>query len=113
MLPIFVFQIVYYIESAGDSPFENWFTRLDRVAKAKITVAIARLEQGNTSNVKSVGGGVLEYKLAFGPGYRLYFAMDGKSLIVLLTGGTKQRQSRDIATAKAFWEIYKQSKVRH
>ncbi|MBW1897770.1 MAG: type II toxin-antitoxin system RelE/ParE family toxin [Deltaproteobacteria bacterium] len=76
-------------------------------AAAKVTTAIVRLENGNTSNVKSVGGGVHEYKINFGPGYRIYFAYDGKTIILLLAGGTKKRQSKDIETAKARWIDYK------
>jgi putative addiction module killer protein len=70
-------------------------------------VAVARLEQGNLSNVKTVGEGVLEYRIDWGPGYRLYFGRDGNVLVILLSGGTKKRQQRDIETAKALWADYK------
>jgi putative addiction module killer protein len=62
------------------------------------------------SKVKSVGEGVLEYKIDFGPGYRVYFGRDGDVLVILLTGGTKKRQGRDIETAAAYWRNYKQGK---
>ena len=65
---------------------------------------------GNLSNVKGVGGGVLEYRIDFGPGYRVYFVRDGDALIILLGGGTKVRQQRDIETAMAFWREYRRSK---
>ncbi len=68
------------------------------------------MENGNFSNVKSVGQGVHEYKLDFGPGYRIYFGRDGDKIVVLLGGGTKKRQSRDIQTAQALWQEYKQRK---
>jgi putative addiction module killer protein len=68
---------------------------------------MARLEQGNLSNTKSVGGGVLEYRLDFGPGYRIYFGRDGDDLIILLCGGTKQRQRQDILRAQVHWSDYK------
>ena len=80
------------------------------VARAKVTRAIARLEQGNFSNVKSVGEGVLEYRIDFGLGYRVYFGRDGDVLLVLLTGGTKRRQQGDIDAAHGYWQDYKQSK---
>ena len=80
------------------------------VARAKVTRAIVRLEQGNFSNVKSVGEGVLEYRIDFGPGYRVYFGRDGEALVILLTGGTKKRQQRDIDAAYAYWQDYKESK---
>ena len=70
-------------------------------------MAIARLEQGNLSNVKGVGEGVLEYRINFGPGYRVYFGRDGETLVILLTGGTKKRQQRDIQTAIGLWTDYR------
>jgi len=76
-------------------------------ARAKVTVAIARLEQGNLSNVKGVGEGVLEYRINFGPGYRVYFGRDGNELVILLTGGTKKRQQRDIQAAIELWADYR------
>jgi putative addiction module killer protein len=103
-------EVRYYLASNGSSPFADWFAEVDAAARAKITVAIARMGQGNLSNVKSVGGGVLEYKIDFGPGYRVYFGRDGDVLIVLLTGGTKRRQRRDIKSAIAFWTDYKATK---
>lgn len=65
------------------------------------------MEQGNLSNVKSVGAGVQEYRLDFGPGYRIYFGRDGDTLVILLTGGTKRRQQRDIDEALSCWRDYK------
>ena len=100
-------EIRYYLAPDGRSPFEGWFSSLDPTARAKVTVAIARLEQGNLSNVKGVGEGVLEYRIDWGPGYRVYFGRDGETLVILLTGGTKQRQPRDIEHAKALWADYK------
>jgi putative addiction module killer protein len=65
------------------------------------------MEQGN---VKGVGAGVLEYRIDFGPGYRVYFGRDGVNLVILLAGGTKRRQQRDIETAQARWTDYKRRK---
>jgi len=103
-------EIRYYVAAGGWQPFAEWFAELAADARAKVTRAIARLEQGNFSNVKSVGEGVLEYRIDFGPGYRVYFGRDGEMLVILLTGGTKKRQQRDIDAAHAFWQDYKQSK---
>ena len=69
-----------------------------------------RLELGNFSNVKGVGGSVFEYRIDFGPGYRVYFGKDGETLVILLGGGTKTRQDRDIATARERWSDYKKRK---
>jgi putative addiction module killer protein len=68
---------------------------------------VTRIEQGNSSNVKSVGGGVFEYKIDFGPGYRIYFGRDGDRLVSLIGGGSKSRQSKDIAAAKDCRADYK------
>ncbi len=103
-------EIRYYVTSGGLQPFAAWFTDLEPVARAKVTRAIARMEQGNLSNVKSVGEGVLEHRIDFGPGYRVYFGRDGDTLVILLTGGTKKRQQRDIEAAHAYWQDYKQRK---
>ena len=100
-------DIRYYLAPDGRSPFEGWFGSLDPVARAKVTVAIARLGQGNLSNAKGVGEGVLEYRINFGPGYRVYFGRDGETLVILLTGGTKKRQQRDIETAVRLWVDYR------
>jgi putative addiction module killer protein len=81
---------------------------LEAVARAKVTTAIARMEQGNLSNAKSVGEGVLEYRIDIGPGYRVYFGRDGATLVILLTGGTKKRQQKDIEAAHGYWTDYKQ-----
>jgi putative addiction module killer protein len=74
------------------TPFAERFAELDAVASAKIVRTLARMEQGNVSNVKGVGEGVMEYRIDFGPGYRIYFGRDGDTIIILLTGGTKKRQ---------------------
>ena len=103
-------EIRYYVTSGGLQPFAAWFTDLEPVARAKVTRAIARMEQGNLSNAKPVGEGVLEYRIDFGPGYRVYFGRDGKTLIILLGGGSKRRQDADIATAIARWQRYRQAK---
>ena len=99
-----------YNDRGGQSPFAMWFDRLNAPAAAKVATAITRLAGGNFSNVKGVGSSVFEYRIDFGPGYRVYFAKDGESLIVLLGGGTKNRQQRDIKDAVANWQDYKQRK---
>jgi putative addiction module killer protein len=103
-------EIRYYVGPGGLQPFAAWFAELEPVARARVTRAIARLEQGNFSSVKSVGEGVLEFRIDAGPGYRVYFGRDGDALVILLTGGTKRRQQRDIDAAHAYWQNYKQSK---
>ena len=103
-------ELRYYLALDGRGAFEKWFAELDPAARAKVTVAIARLEQGNLSSVKSVGEGVLEYRIDWGPGYRVYFGRDGAVLVILLTGGTKKRQQRDILAAIEMWGDYRRRK---
>jgi putative addiction module killer protein len=94
----------------GLSPFGGWFNNLNAIAAGKITAALYRLEHGNFSNVEPVGEGVSEYKIDFGPGYRIYFGQDGKTLIILLFGGNKKTQKKDIDKAKELWREYKTRK---
>ena len=105
-------ELRYYLAGDGESPLQEWFSGLNAAAAAKVSVALARLEQGNLSNVKTVGEGVLEYRIDWGPGYRVYFGRDGDVLVILLTGGTKQRQQNDIDAAKASWSDYKRRRPR-
>ncbi|MGO4882651.1 MAG: type II toxin-antitoxin system RelE/ParE family toxin [Bryobacteraceae bacterium] len=107
-----VFELRGYIDDKGTRPFAEWLEGLDAAAAAKVTVALARMEQGNLSNVEGVGSGVFEQKIDFGPGYRIYFGKDGASLIILLGGDTKKRQRQDIAAAKDRWAAYKRRKKR-
>ena len=100
-------MLLEYLEHDGSSPFAKWFATLDAVAAAKITTGVRRLELGNFSNVKGVGAGVFEYRIDFGPGYRVYFGKNGERLVILLGGGTKKGQDRDIATARVRWKDYK------
>lgn len=103
-------RIKEYVDEAGKSPFDKWLNSLNAPAAAKVTVALTRIELGNFSNVKSVGAGVHEYKIDFGPGYRIYFGKDGEKLVILVGGGTKKKQQSDIAAAKERWKSYKRRK---
>jgi putative addiction module killer protein len=96
-----------YLTAHGVSPFGRWFTRLNAEAATRVTSALYRLAAGHASAVKSVGQGVYEYRIDFGPGYRIYFATHGTQLIILLGGGSKQRQQHDIRLAIQRWRDYK------
>ena len=100
-----------YIDTAGRSPFTKWLRALNVQAAAKVTTALERIAESNLSNVKTVGNGVLEYKVDFGPGYRIYFGRDGDQLVILLGGGMKKRQQEDIRQAKSNWEDYRNRKT--
>lgn len=99
-------EIREYREANGNSPFSQWINKLDSHAAARINTYIRRLEQGNFSNLKAVGGGVQELKIAFGPGYRVYLGREGRALIILLGGGSKKRQDQDIRIARDRWQDY-------
>lgn len=106
------FEIREFTE-AGRSPFAEWFDDLDSVTAARVDRYLRRLESGNFGAAKALGAGVSELRLDFGPGYRVYFGRDGKTLIVLLGGGSKRRQAADIATAIARWKRYQLAKKEH
>ena len=107
MLPLDRVEILEYLELNGRSPYADWFNNLNPPAAAKVAVALARLSQRNFSNVKSVGSGIHEYRINFGPGYRMYFGKDGERVVLLLGGGTKKRQQKDVAAAVGCWQDYK------
>ena len=101
-----------YIDTSGRSPYARWFNRLNAQAAARVATALIRMEEGNLSNAKGVGGGVLECRIDYGSGYRVYFGRDGDALIILLGGGTKTRQQKDIEAAHDLWQEYRRRKRR-
>ena len=103
-------RVVQYVREDGSNPYRSWFDDLDVQAATKVATATLRLELGNTSRLKWIGT-IAEYRIDWGPGYRIYLARDGAALIVLLGGGTKRRQSADIERAKALWAEYKARKA--
>ena len=103
-------SVAEYLTPAGVSPFARWFAQLDVTAAAKVTTAVYRMEQGNLSHIKPVGQGVAEYRIDFGPGYRLYVGQEGQTLIILLGGGQKKGQTSDIQRAQHCWHDYKARK---
>ena len=110
MLPLAVIDVREYLAVDGSSPYRKWFDSLNAQAAAKVAIALTRIEQGNLSNAKSVGAGLDEYCIDFGPGYRIYFGRDGDRLVILLGGGTTKRQQEDIRRAQALWVDYKRRK---
>jgi len=102
-------KVEEYIRGDASNPYKQWFDSLPAQAAAKVTVAKLRMELGNTSSVKWFDG-MGEYVIDWGPGYRIYLAKDGDTLIVLLGGGTKRGQQRDIDKAKELLAEYKARK---
>jgi putative addiction module killer protein len=103
------FEIREYIE-VGRSPFAEWFDDLDAVTAARVDRYVRRLEAGNFGAAKPLRDGVFELRLDFGPGYRVYYGREGRTVIILLGGGSKRRQDADIAAAVERWKRYRQAK---
>ncbi|HKY38692.1 MAG TPA: type II toxin-antitoxin system RelE/ParE family toxin [Polyangiaceae bacterium] len=100
------FVVREYVEDNGRIPFRDWLTELDKATRARVQARILRFEMGNLGDHKDVGAGVLEARLDFGPGYRVYFGLKGRELVLLLLGGDKGSQKRDIKRAQEFWSRY-------
>jgi putative addiction module killer protein len=104
----FPYTIDYYITADGSKPFKDWLDRLrDITARQKVRVRLDRVRLGNLGRNRSVGDGVYEIKIDYGPGYRVYYGLEEKALILLLLGGDKSSQEKDIAFARAFWNDHK------
>jgi len=104
-------KIELFITSTGRIPFEEWVRGLrDKTSKARVFSRIDRLRLGNFGDCKAVGAGVLELRIHFGPGFRVYFGIAGAHVVLLLCGGSKSSQQQDIATAVGYWKEY-QSRV--
>jgi putative addiction module killer protein len=104
-----VIDIEQYIDRKSRNSFERWYYALEAGTRARVVIAIDRLRRGSAA-AKGVGSGVMELRLDFGPGYRIYFGRDGATLVILLGGGTKKRQQADIEAAKLLWREYKERK---
>ena len=100
-------KILQYQALDGSVPFRIWLLSLkDVTTRARIRARLDRLLLGNFGDCKAVGGGVFELRFHFGPGYRVYFGVDQRTLVILLTGGDKSRQSQDINCAVEYWKDY-------
>ncbi len=101
-------ELRYYQTSDGERPFVEWLQGLgDKQARTRIEARLARVVVGNFGDVEPVGSGVLELRIDWGPGYRVYFARIGQAIVLLLCGGDKRTQQKDIKRAKEYFEDYK------
>jgi putative addiction module killer protein len=101
-------QLVVYADANGNEPFQQWLDKLrDGQSRRRILNRLQRVQQGNFGDVKPIGEGLSELRIFFGPGYRVYFGEDGGNIIIVLCGGDKDSQDRDIENAKAYWKEYK------
>lgn len=98
-----MFEVLEYITTKGESPLADWLRGLDAPVWARVRTRIDRLARGNFGDAKSIGGGIFELRLDFGPGYRVYFGRQGSRVVILLCGGDKGSQSSDITKAKQYW----------
>ena len=99
-----------YVSADGGSYFREWLDSLTIPVRARIQARVMRFETGNLGDHKSVGEGVLEARIMFGPGYRIYFGKEGRSIILLLLGGDKSSQAQDIRKAQRLWKEYLEGK---
>jgi putative addiction module killer protein len=100
-------QIVFYADEDGNEPFQVWIDGLrDKQGRRRIISRLFRVQQGNYGDVKPIGEGLSELRIFFGPGYRVYFGEEGGNIVVILCGGDKDSQGRNIEDAKAYWKEY-------
>jgi putative addiction module killer protein len=100
-------ELLYYVTLNDRVPFREWYSGLKSMdSKVSVQSRLARLRRGLLGDCKPVGRGVLELRIFMGPGYRVYFGQQGDSLILLLCGGDKNSQSKDIRLAHAYWDDY-------
>ncbi len=98
-----------YVTRTGTEVFTEWFTGLkDKRARAKIAVRLTRLMAGNFGDCKPLADGVWELRIGWGPGYRVYYAMAGQAIVLLLCGGDKRKQAADIRRAIGYWTDYQE-----
>lgn len=110
-IPTYPYEIEYYITDSGRKPFKEWLESLrDINGRAKVRIRLDRARLGNLGDHKPVDAGVWEMRIDYGPGYRVYFAKDDDRLILLLIGGDKGTQHKDIRTAISYWQDHQ---VRH
>lgn len=104
----FPYTISYYLTEVGEKPFKEWLDDLkDITARQKVRIRLDRVRLGNLGKNRSVGEGVYELKIDCGPGYRVYYGLDKKTVVLLLLGGDKSSQKKDITQARMYWEDHK------
>ncbi len=107
-------EVKVLVPDSGKAPFDNWFVGIrDQKTRQRIQARLTRLQNGNFGDFQSVGKDVFELRIFFGPGYRIYFALAGDVMVVLLGGGDKDTQDKDIEAAQALWQEYKNALEGH
>ena len=103
-------EVIFYSDSTGKEPFKKWLNSLNNSIVRRIDQRLLRLSIGNYGDYKFLAQGVYELRLAFGSGYRIYFGKDGYKIVVILSGGDKKTQKKDIQAAIEYWNKYKERK---
>jgi len=103
------YSIQAYIADNGTCPYQDWLASLDRKVRGRVEARILRLRTGNFGDWKTVGEGVAELRLQFGAGYRVYYGIVDNQIVLLISGGSKRTQKRDIQTAKKIWLNYRRA----
>ncbi len=99
-------KIQKYVTVEGECPFDEWFNKLDSNLQARIDVRLDRVCLGNFGDKKNLKGGIFELRFQFGAGYRIYFGITGNQIVLLLVGGSKKTQKKDIKIAQLLWKAY-------
>ena len=100
------YEIEIFVDAKGKKPFTDWLKKLDAMSQVRIVRRIDRLEYGNFGDSKPVGDGVSELRFFFGAGYRVYYGIKNNKIVILLCGGDKKTQGKDIEKAKELWAEY-------
>ena len=108
-----MFEIRTYQTADGSRPYDEWLLGLDAVARKRVRDRVARISLGAFGDCKTLSdaGGMCELRLKFGPGSRVYYGKDGATIVLLLCGGDKATQKRDVAKAAGYWKEYRERKV--
>ena len=100
------YEVIVLEDRSGESPYLDWLAKLDWKTQERILARVARMQRGQFGDCKALSGGLFELRLLFGPGYRVYFGEDKGRVILILNGGDKSSQRKDINRAKEYWKIY-------
>jgi putative addiction module killer protein len=106
-----IYKIKFYTDEKGKEPFNEWLCTLEKTEQARIDVRLTRVKNGNLGDCSSVGDGVFELRFKNHSGFRVYFGYDGDTIIIILNGGDKDTQNRDIEKAKNYWKDYNKKKA--
>lgn len=108
MLRLGIYKVLVFHEGSGKSPYLDWLSALDLKTQERILNRVTRLEKGQFGDCKTIDKNLYELRFFFGPGYRIYFGVQHSKLVLLLTGGDKSSQNKDILKAKQFWKTFQE-----